>query len=117
MTPNQYTEWDLFYIDKSDIVFAYMEKDNPSGFGLCLEIGYARAKGKLVIFVNESDNRYLSIVGAASNVVFHSLSEGISYLNFFSDCTIYLAGGMKFGWQDKIKTNNKIIDPRTKEPK
>ena len=30
----EYTIWDLFYVRKCDILFAYMQKNNPSGFGL-----------------------------------------------------------------------------------
>lgn len=42
----QYTAWDLHYIKKCDIVFAYMEATNPSGYGLMLELGVAYSLGK-----------------------------------------------------------------------
>jgi len=37
----EYTYWDLHFVEQADIVFAYLEKENPSGFGLTLEIGFA----------------------------------------------------------------------------
>ena len=45
-----YTEWDLRAIRECDVVFAVSEHDNPSGYGLMLEIGYAKALGKQIIF-------------------------------------------------------------------
>lgn len=49
----EYTFWDLFYVKQSDILFAYMQSDNPSGIGLTLEVGYARALDKSIILVDE----------------------------------------------------------------
>src|SRR5690242_4744596 len=39
-----------------DIVFAYLEKDNPSGLGLSAEIGYGNAHHKHIIFVDERND-------------------------------------------------------------
>jgi nucleoside 2-deoxyribosyltransferase len=85
--PIHYTYWDLFYAKKADIMFAYMEKDNPSGFGLALEIGYAKALGKLIILVDEKSgtdeafkNKF-NIVRCSSNVVFNNLEDAIMYLD------------------------------------
>lgn len=87
--PKEYTGWDLFYLDKSDICFAYLEKDNPSGIGLSLEIGYAKALGKMIILVDEKSgldykeyNKF-GIVRNSSTVVFDNLEEGLEYLNSF----------------------------------
>lgn len=88
--PRLYTEWDLEAIRRSDIVFAYLEEANPGGYGLSLEVGYAAALGKLIIFIDEKSvkdeevGRYLKILRETSNVVFDSLSDGISYLNSLS---------------------------------
>jgi integrase len=41
--------WDKKAIQESNVVFAYMERTNPSGFGLSCEIGFAHALGKTVI--------------------------------------------------------------------
>ncbi len=49
----EYTKWDLDGIDTSDLVFACMTADNPSGYGLNLEIGYAKAKQIPIYFVCE----------------------------------------------------------------
>lgn len=88
--PRLYTEWDLEAIRSSDIVFAYFEDANPGGYGLSLEVGYAAALGKHIIFVDEKSHhspnagRYLKIVQKTSNVVFDSLGEGIDYLKSLS---------------------------------
>ena len=82
----QYVLWDLYYVDKCDIVFAYMENSNPSGYGLTLELGYAKALNKPIILVDEKSkqkndfSRYFRIVRETSNVVFDNLDEGIQLL-------------------------------------
>jgi nucleoside 2-deoxyribosyltransferase len=87
--PKEYTEWDLFYVDRCDILLGYMSSDNPSGYGLALEIGYAKAKNKLILLVDERSRddqtfqRYFAICRNSSNVVFDSLSETIVYLKTF----------------------------------
>lgn len=48
--PAIYTSRDLMFIRKADCVLAYMSSDNPSGFGLSVEIGYAYGLGKRIIF-------------------------------------------------------------------
>lgn len=82
----EYTIWDLFYVKNCDIVFAYMQKDNPSGYGLTLEIGYATALGKPIILVDERSDidekfkRYFEIVRESSSIVFNNLPDGIKFL-------------------------------------
>ena len=82
----EYTFWDLFYVKQSDILFAYMEKDNPSGIGLTLEVGYARAMDKSIILVDErsaNDETFkerFKIVRESSTVVFDNLNDGINFL-------------------------------------
>ena len=78
--PSQYTTWDLFYVRRSDIIFAFMEENNPSGIGLALECGYAKALNKLVILVDEKKDRYFAIVREAVDLVFDSLEQGIGFL-------------------------------------
>ena len=60
--PREYTAWDLDKVRSSAIVFAYFTKDNPSGFGMSAEIGYARALNKLIILVDEQDIKYWAMV-------------------------------------------------------
>lgn len=79
--PPEFTTWDLFQLKDCNIVFAYLEKDNPSGFGLAAEIGYAKALGKTIIFVNEkSDDIYLRFVEELSDVVLTNFDAGIKFL-------------------------------------
>ena len=85
----QYTKWDLFFVKQSDIVFAFMEKDNKSGFGLTLELGYAKALDKLIILVDEKSafdaafERNFRIVKESASVSFTQLTEGLAYLRSF----------------------------------
>lgn len=76
-----YTAWDLKAVDISDWVFAYMEKTNPTGTGMSLEIGYAVAKGKKVIFVDESANpKAFGMHRAVADIVVKDLESGINAL-------------------------------------
>jgi len=86
-----YTTWDLYHIKIADIVFAYMESDNPSGYGLTLEIGYAAALNKTIILVDvrsgqdESFADKFRIVRESASVVFDDLEKAINYLKTFSN--------------------------------
>jgi hypothetical protein len=85
----EFTVWDLLYLQKADILFAFMEKDNPSGFGLTLEVGFARALGKTIILIDEkssSDTFFkdkFRIVRDSSSIVFDNIKEGTEYLGSF----------------------------------
>ncbi|GGX19285.1 nucleoside 2-deoxyribosyltransferase domain-containing protein [Aquimarina muelleri] len=87
----KYTAWDLFHVDKCDILLGYMTKDNPSGYGLALEIGYAKAKGKLIILIDEkspSDSlfeKYFLICKESSDVNFETLENAINYIKKFNN--------------------------------
>ncbi len=82
----EYTVWDLEAVRRCNWVFAYLESTNPGGFALALEVGYAKALGKRVIFVDEKSTndpqtgRYLTMISAASDVVFNKLEDGIEFL-------------------------------------
>ena len=76
----EYTAWDLAGVKQADIVFAYMESDNPSGIGMAAEMGYGHGLGKTVVFINESANRYFKFVEAMSDVCFPTLNSGILFL-------------------------------------
>ena len=73
------TAWDKYAIRKSDIVFAYLEKDNPSGIGLACECAYANALGKLVILVNEKENT--NFISGFADFTTTSLQEGLDFLD------------------------------------
>jgi len=93
-SPNDYTAWDLDAIRRSDIVLAYMEKDNPGGFSLALEVGYAKALGKTVYLVEEHPTeqrrRYFEMVRQVADMTFPTLDTAIGYLKQLeavgSDC-------------------------------
>ena len=79
----EYTEWDLRGIRDSQIVLAYMDAGNPSGFGLSLEVGYARALGRTIFYVNEDAperQRRFGMVRACADQVFDSLDAAIEAL-------------------------------------
>lgn len=85
----QYTVWDLHSVKESDIVFAYMEKDNPSGYGLALEVGYAKALGKTVILADERSGedesfaKYFRMVQETADYSCPSLREAVAFLKSF----------------------------------
>ncbi|MFD2969961.1 nucleoside 2-deoxyribosyltransferase domain-containing protein [Sphingobacterium bambusae] len=85
----KYTAWDLYHLDKCDIVLGFMDEKNPSGYGLALEIGYSKAKNKLVILVDEKSqsdkvfSRYFAICHQSADVVCRSIDEAIGYLQSF----------------------------------
>lgn len=82
--PRLYTFWDLHAIERSEWVFAYLEKDNPGGYALALEIGYAKGLGKRVLLVDEKpEERYFAMVRECADIVFPSLDEGMKYLSWF----------------------------------
>jgi len=82
----EYGCWDLHYIKHTDICFVYMERTNPSGYGLSAEIGYAKALGKTVILVLESGHekdRYLQFLKAVADITYDNLQDGIDFLSSF----------------------------------
>ena len=75
--PRHYTAWDLKGIEICDIVFAYLASNNPSGIGLALEVGYAKALGKPVILVNEmQDDAKWGIVNECADYYTGNLEIG-----------------------------------------
>ncbi len=87
---SEYTPWDLHYVQQCDILFAYIEETNQSGYGLTLELGYARASNKTIILVDERsavdpdfEKRFL-IVRQSSSRVFDDLPSGLNFLEAFT---------------------------------
>lgn len=84
-----YTTWDIHFVRNCDILFAYMEATNPSGFGLSFELGVAYALNKTIVLIDEKSKtdmqfeRYFKIMHKPSGVVLSSLDEGIEYLKKF----------------------------------
>lgn len=80
----EYTEWDLAQVRACDLLLAYMDNDNPSGFGLCVEVGYAAALGKPIWYVCEDAQprqKYFGMVRSCAERVFGSIDEAIAALN------------------------------------
>lgn len=50
--PASYTARDLRGIRDCSILLAWMDSKNPSGYGMCLEIGYAHAIGRSIIMAD-----------------------------------------------------------------
>src|SRR4051812_37050745 len=77
--PADYTTWDIHFVKECDILFAYMEKSNPSGYGLAFEAGLALGLNKTIILVDERSAseptfaNYFNIVRHGSNSHFASL--------------------------------------------
>jgi nucleoside 2-deoxyribosyltransferase len=89
MNVDEYGKWDLHFIKSCDIIFVYVERNNPSCIGLCCEAGYAKGLGKTVITVLEKNHEtikdgYLSFITQVSDIVFDTLEDGIKYLKSFS---------------------------------
>lgn len=78
----EYTDWDLEAIENCDVILANLEEDNPGGYNMALEIGYAKAFGKYIIFIDGKDsaNRYVGMLRACADEVFNTLQEGVNYL-------------------------------------
>lgn len=88
MVLTEFGTWDLHYIKQCDIVFGFMEKDNPSGIGMSVELGYAKGLGKTVILVLEKENqhikdKYLEFMTKVADVVYDNLDEGVEFLKTF----------------------------------
>ncbi len=82
--PKELTRWGLQAIRKSDVVLAYLEKEDPNGHALAFELGYAKALGKTILLVQEhgagEEDKYLQTVREIADFCFDSLGEAVSYL-------------------------------------
>lgn len=88
MDAQEYTSWDLHHIRQADAVLCYIERDNPSGIGAAIEVGYGVACDKTVVAVIESNlkhfkDRYFDFMREAANVQACSLEKAADYLNTF----------------------------------
>jgi nucleoside 2-deoxyribosyltransferase len=79
--PVLYTTWDMQAIQRSDVVLAFLEYDNPSGLGMAAEIGYAKGLDKPVIFVNEQHvDHNTAFLEVMSLGYYDTLTKGINQL-------------------------------------
>lgn len=85
-----YATWDIHFVKECDILFAYMESTNPSGYGLSFELGIAYALNKTIILIDErsmndeSFAKYFKIMHKPSGAVLNNLNDGIEYLKKFT---------------------------------
>lgn len=75
-----YVKKDLGYVKKADIVFAYFERTNPSGYGLAVELGFARALGRTIVLVDEVRSRYTRFFDEVATYNEATLDAGITRL-------------------------------------
>jgi nucleoside 2-deoxyribosyltransferase len=82
--PRAYTAWDLQALRSCDVVFAYLERSNPGGYALALEVGYAAASSKPIILIDQHDDgsraRYFEMVRQVATFNCMSLADGIEAL-------------------------------------
>lgn len=82
--PADYTRWDLEHVARADFVIAQMAPDNPSGYGVSVEIGFAYALRKPIIFVDQIGpdwrSRYFDMHRQMATVVVPSLEAASSVL-------------------------------------
>lgn len=84
--PEDYTKWDLEHIGESDIVLAYYSMSNLSGFGMCVEIGYAKSLNKKIVLIDEVGRDNWAIVRECCTVVVKDINAGIvEVLNLITD--------------------------------
>jgi len=85
-SPAAFTSWDLAAIRRCDILFAYLEANNPGGYALSLEMGFAKALGKHIVLVDEKSAadpgvaRVLTMVHATADVEFEDFGAAVHYL-------------------------------------
>jgi hypothetical protein len=82
--PVEYTKWDMDHVAKADLVFAYFEKTNPLGFAMCAEIGAAYNAGKIIILVDEKQQKSWDLIRCCCDHVVDNLEDGIAILGEYS---------------------------------
>ena len=77
---DEYTERDLRDIGDCDIFFAVIESDNPAGANLFLEMGYAKALSKQIVFCelgNDYRARYYSMARSVADYTANGLGVAV----------------------------------------
>lgn len=80
---NEYTKWDIDGVKAADVVLAFLHAENPSGQGMSLEVGYAAAMGKHIVWVDNGSHphaRYFGMCRALASAKFLEGNEAIAYL-------------------------------------
>ena len=68
------------WVNQSDIVFAYLSKTNPYGYGTTFEIGYALANKKAIIYVDEKQVSSSKWIGEHPLLSYDNLKNGLNKL-------------------------------------
>jgi len=68
------------WLDECDVIFFYLERDNPSGLGSAFEVGYCVANSRPVIFVDERRNSHTEWLGIHCDHVAFDLDTGLDLL-------------------------------------
>ncbi|KVP96889.1 hypothetical protein WJ97_13775 [Burkholderia ubonensis] len=86
-----YTAYDLAGVERSEVVFGFMEKTNPGGSGLAVEFGWGAHAGKTLLLVEESgypQQRYFGMVRALAHACYEGeagFEQAIADLRFMRD--------------------------------
>lgn len=82
--PAVYTERDLDAIRRADGIFVHMSSANPSGFGLSVELGFAYALGKKIVFCDEISgdwrSRYFGMHRQMATAVHKTVEDAVRAL-------------------------------------
>ena len=84
---------DYHKIDLSDIVLVFLRACESRHSGTSAEVGYARAKGKLIIYVNaipKMEWHFYEFIQRTADIVFDNLEEGLDFLEKYADEMNYL---------------------------
>lgn len=90
--PTVYTARDLEAVRQADAVLVHMSSANPSGYGLSVELGYAYALGKHIVFCDEISgdwrSSYFEMHRQMATVVCHTLEAAAeAVLDECPDCS------------------------------
>lgn len=77
--PAYYSKWNMKNIADCDLLFAYMEHDNPGIANVAFEIGFAAALGKKIILINEKGQRFAELMHQVSDT-FGDVASALSAL-------------------------------------
>lgn len=85
LSPTVYTARDLNAILRADCLLVHMASTNPSGLGLSVELGYAYALCKKIVFCDEIQNdwrsRYFDMHRVMASIVCPSIEEAADAIN------------------------------------
>lgn len=70
---------DIYQVDRADVILVNIQAKNIKSFGTPFEMGYAYAKGKLIVMVCNEDQLYHPFVTIPS-VYFTDLGEALDFI-------------------------------------